>query len=203
MSIIDEALRRVQDSTGKAFATPPPAAPPQAPVARPQQPPQESRAPEPPPLVHSWQPSTPAAPTAGPQNGPLFAVVGAVLLLTVVLVIGGAFWIGRALNSNGRGVQVSIAAPNAPAEQPAPAEPEPKPAKSVRPRPAPKASGNQSTSLILSGIVEGLGEPYAVINGLIVAAGERVSNATLERIENGSVLLRRDDGREITLSVPR
>ena len=196
MSIIEEALRRMEDPSGKGSGAPPPAtappATPQASAVKVQQPSQPARAPEPAPRVHSWQPK-PSAPAraAGPQNGPWFAVVGAVLVLASMLAVGGAFWFGRTFSANGPlNADVAVATPAA--------------TRSARPRPAPETSRTtKSTSLVLSGVVEGLGEPYAVINGLIVAAGERVSNTTLERIENGSVLLRRDDGREITLRVPR
>lgn len=200
MSIIEEALRRVQDPLGKSPGVPAPAASPRPSAATPQQP----QTPEPAPRAHSWQPDAPA-PAAGSQNGPLLAVVGAVLVLTAVLVMGGAFWMGRMLHTtSGAGAPPAAiaAAPNAVAEPPAQAAPEAV-IRSPRPRPAPKAATEDPTSLVLSGIVEGLGEPYAVINGLIVAAGERVGNTTLEKIENGSVLLRRDDSREIVLRVPR
>ena len=55
----------------------------------------------------------------------------------------------------------------------------------------------------LTGIVEGLGEPYAVINGSIVAEGETVGNATLLDIGEGTVKLRLANGKDAVLRVSR
>jgi hypothetical protein len=46
-----------------------------------------------------------------------------------------------------------------------------------------------------------LGEPYAVINGMIVGVGEHVEGATLLEIANGEVRLRHGNGEETTLRV--
>ena len=169
-------------------------------------------------MAHPWQtaaPSSPAAPTLQPQTAPLTAVALAVLLLTTALIIGGALWIGRALATASRAgsaaVQVPIPSPPATVlVEPQPqAEPEPEettPARPERPWNAPWASthaGADKPGLVLSGVVEGLGDPYAVINGLIVAVGERVGDATIEQIAKGSVTLRHDDGRQTILRVPR
>jgi hypothetical protein len=141
---------------------------------------------------------------------PLAAVALAVLALTAALVIGGAFWMGRTLatttphadrapapaSSHAQAPTVSDAKPPAPAE--------PQAEETARPRRAPAhAEAPDPSGLVLSGIVEGLGDPYAVINGLIVGVGERVGDATLEQIAKGSVTLRHDDGRETVLRVPR
>ena len=204
MSIIEEALRRVQD----------PLLPPakKAPAPAPDRP----AAPERRPVAHPWQqaaPSSPAASTLQPQTAPLTAVALAVLLLTTALIIGGALWIGRALSTaprdGGAPVQAPIASPPAPAfvefQRPIEPEPEPeeaKPAHPKRPRSTPRVNAG-TPGLVLSGVVEGLGDPYAVINGLIVTVGERVGDATLEQIAQGSVTLRHDDGRQTILRVPR
>ena len=51
--------------------------------------------------------------------------------------------------------------------------------------------------------MEGLGEPYAVINGSIVAEGETIGEATLLTIAEGTVTLRLADGKETLLRVER
>jgi hypothetical protein len=51
--------------------------------------------------------------------------------------------------------------------------------------------------------VEGEGESYAVINGAIVAVGDRLGEFTLIDITNGAARLRRADGAETVLRVPR
>jgi len=53
----------------------------------------------------------------------------------------------------------------------------------------------------LTGIVEGSGEPLAMINGMVLGIGDRVEGATLLEIANGSVRLRRADGNETVLQV--
>jgi len=65
------------------------------------------------------------------------------------------------------------------------------------------AQHSQTQNPVLSGVVEGLGEPYAVIDGMIVGVGEQVNGATLDGITNGTVTLRRSDGSVLTLSVRR
>ncbi len=68
---------------------------------------------------------------------------------------------------------------------------------------ASSVSPKTETDLTLSGIVEGLGEPYAVINGMIVGIGDQVKNVTLVAIEHGKAKLRQADGSEIILHVTR
>jgi len=63
--------------------------------------------------------------------------------------------------------------------------------------------GLPTRRLVMSGIVEGLGKPYAVINGKIVTVGEQIEDATLLEIADGTVRLRRSDGQELALRVPR
>ena len=186
MSLIEEALRRIQDpllTKHAAHASAPP----------------ELKT-EPPPAVHSWQttPSPfPLPPAATPSVNPLLAVSFSVLALTAVIVIGGAFWIGHRVVMQPTPVVISE-----PPDRPKPSERRAAPVvQPVAPTPeTPAVSGN---GLTLSGIVEGMGESYAVINGLIVGVGEQVDGATLLEIASGTVRLRRENGREIVLSVPR
>ncbi len=56
---------------------------------------------------------------------------------------------------------------------------------------------------MLTGIVEGRGKPYAVINGMILGVGEQLGGMTVETIANGSVTLRQADGRQTLLRVQR
>ena len=192
MSIIEEALRRVQDPLL------PPATPSPAPA------PNRPAAPEHPPATPPWQgaPTRPAIPTFQPQMAPLTAVALAVLLLTAALIIGGAFWMGRVLTATPTATPRDDTPPVQASVTP------PTPTLEAKPANPPLASSahhaNASgTGLVLSGVVEGLGDPYAVINGMIVGVGERVGNVTLEQIAQGSVKLRHDDGRQTTLRVPR
>ena len=103
MSIIEEALRRAQD--------------PQAPKAqRPQPAVTEQQAPERQPTAHSWQaaPPSPTAPSTVFQTAPLTAVAVIVLILSVALVVGGAFWMGRTLATRPRAQTTSAPAAVAP-----------------------------------------------------------------------------------------
>ena len=56
---------------------------------------------------------------------------------------------------------------------------------------------------VLSGVVEGAGEPYAVINGTILGVGEKIADATLIEISDGAVRLRQADGRDTVLRAAR
>ena len=152
MSIIEEALRRAQDPlTPKA--------------QQPQAAGTEQQAPESRPAAHSWPaaPSSPAAPSTVSQTAPLTAVAVAVLMLTVALVVGGAFWMGRTLATQPRAQATPTPATPALSQPAAPAAGTPQP---DRPRMA-ETKKEPRASLVLSGLVEGQGESYAVINGLI------------------------------------
>jgi hypothetical protein len=192
MSLIEEALRRVQDPRAQ-HATP----------AAPQAPPKTPPAPEPP--AHSWSPSAalPATATAAPAVNPMLAVALTVMALTALVIGGGMFWMRRA---------VGAGAATAPAETSPAAQAE----RRIAPEPAVEVEGPKAQPPIampwgktpaeefaLSGVLEGPGESYAVINDLIVGVGERVGNATLVKIANGAVTLRRENGSEIVLRVPR
>jgi hypothetical protein len=184
MSIIEEALRRAQGQSAPGA--------PQTPAS---QLPKPAPSPDTRP-AHSWQPTPAASPETGLRAAPLNLVALAVLLLTAALVIGGAFWMGRALPraSAARGATAGLAAHTA----------SPAAAKTAAARPpAKRRTGTVSTAIVLSGVVEGVGESYAVINGEIYGVGERIGDATLGQIANGAVTLRHDNGRETVLRVPR
>ena len=196
MSLIDEALRRLQDPLiPKTPQSPPSSAPPQQPTQH-----------EPPSSVHSW----PVKPVPIPVETPLpasslfkanslLAVALAVLVLTVILIVGGAFWMGRALQTQGQTAPMTSAPPpDAKLEMPQDSTP-------TRSLPSPKRKvlpPSDTDRFTLSGVAEG-GAPYAVINGTIVGVGEHIGDATLLEIVNGAVKIRRADGTETVLRVPR
>lgn len=87
-----------------------------------------------------------------------------------------------------------------------PPGPESRPAPPMRsPIRPPRGDSRRPTSpfFVLSGVVEGFGKSYAVINGEIVRVGEQVGDATLVEIAQGSVRLQLSDGREIVLRMSR
>ncbi len=195
MSLIEEALRRAKDP----FIQPPPTpTPPKAPAKTP-----KAQKPDQPQPVHSWIPAlAPPQTNSGTSlpsrvSFPLMGVAAVVLCLALALLIGGIRWMWRTapqrLSGSAPTVQHATTAAieqtrlpaNVPSTTASTQEPGPKPA------------------LALSGIVGGLGQPYAVINGTIVSEGERVGTATLVEITKGAVRLRRDDGTDLVLTVPR
>jgi len=60
------------------------------------------------------------------------------------------------------------------------------------------ASTPQPTAppFILNGVVEGVGEPFAIINGSIVHLGERINGATLVAVGGNRARLRRENSSE-------
>ncbi len=178
MSLIEEALRRIQDPSipkGGATATP----------QNPQAPAQE------PPPAHSW-PTAPASPTATSPQTPraLNAVAVAIVGLTAVLLLGGIIWLGRTRNGTASAPEPAPVA--APAQQAATPQ--------AAPTPVQKPAWQE---MVLSGIVVGVGEPYAVINGEIVGRGDRIGNATLLDIAQDSVTIQLPNGKETVLKIPR
>ncbi|MBI1992459.1 MAG: hypothetical protein HYS71_04415 [Candidatus Omnitrophica bacterium] len=55
--------------------------------------------------------------------------------------------------------------------------------------------------LVLNGIAEGVGAPYAMINGSVLGVGDRIGNFTLVEIVNGAARLREANGNETILRV--
>ena len=190
MSLIEEALRRVQDPLLQKSATAAPQAPPKKPAATPE------------PPAHPWPMGSQFPSPAAPPVNPLLAVTLTVLALTVLVVVGGALWMGRAI---GTAPVPAQPAPAVPAESRAESPGLTLQAEAPKSQPLiamPWAKGTEP-EFTLSGVVEGPGESYAVINDLIVGIGEPVGNATLVRIAEGAVTLRRENGSEIVLRVPR
>ena len=190
MSLIEEALRKVQQplpGDGSKQPAKQPAA--QAPASAP------SPAAE--PVIHSWSAaSAPAAPKAArPRRWswpltvprPLPAAAGAVAL-AALLVAGGVFWLGRMTGA--RTVRMKS---------------KPGPVAAGAPAPSPSAVLQQTAheDLVLSGVVVGVGDPYAVINGQILAVGDKIAGATVLNITPSVVSVRLENGREGELRVPR
>jgi hypothetical protein len=118
----------------------------------------------------------------------------AILGLTAALIFGGAIWMWRTMTAG-----------QTPVPSQTVAEERGSPATETQPAPAPTASATGATApaFHLTGIVEGLGEPYAVINGSIVAVGDAVGTATLVEIGQGAVTLRLADGKETVVRAAR
>lgn len=214
MSIIEEALRRLQDPLLHTAQKPNTEAPvPVKPV-------------EPKP-IHPWP--TAAAPTPAPTPLPysstlLVAAVAAIILSSLAVLAGGAWWLGH-LSRPTSTASSTIPAPTLAAMPAIPRPPQPAPsarsqdvapttgqAQSERPMsavehpPVPATIhpiANLSDELVISGLVVGGGESYAVINGAIVAVGDQIGDFTLVEITNGAARLRRTDGSEVALRVPR
>jgi len=181
MSLIEEALRRVKD----------PLVPPASATA---QKPRKAAVPQT-PTAHSWPPTPPPSPVPPAAATPttlLTMVTITILGLTAALIAGGAIWMWRTLNTGNAPLVSPLAAPAASGFPATNAPPEP-----------PAAAPEARPEFHLTGIVEGLGEPYAVINGSIVAVGETVGQAVLLDIGEGTVKLRLADGKETVLRVAR
>ena len=203
MSLIEEALRRVQDplrafeqKTSPSSSAPPATTPTQS------------------PSVHSWPTTSPIAtpsptPSTHPSNVVVFVAL-AVLFFTAVLIVGGAVWMTRTFgekSSAGMG-SPPVSAPTSGAPSASPSmldrrEPTQGQRNQMLSTESPTPTNRHNNTFMLSGVVEGVGEPYAVINGTIVGVGDTISGATLLEIDKGSVTLRDPNGNTTVLRVPR
>ena len=219
MSLIEQALRRVQDPLIPKQDPPPEAAQHKA-----------SKRGTPQGSAHSWSAAqSETAPLLSTTNL-LLSITVAVLTLTGLILLGGAFWMGRSTSIGTTAVNTqSAAVPTA--SKPAPTKPiirTGKPgtleAATIVQAPTPRKRSTASRianipliaipwakrpakkeeiPLVLTGVVEGMGDPYAVINGMIVAEGDRVADMILVEIANGAVRFRRMDGTETTVRMVR
>lgn len=189
MSLIDEALRRVQDPLA-AKELPP--APPQAP-----------KAPNPPPIAavpgkknapaHSWRVEPSAKKKA--ENGvgsPRPRFLG--LSFTLLIAIAVLSWLVAALNFRPINWRGNSASKSQHSTADAGKDQSPGPAPAVDPRPS---------AYQITGVVVGVGEPYAVINGQILARGEIIGQAEVVKIAQNAVTLQLPDKTQIVLKVPR
>ena len=199
MSLIEEALRRIGETPPSqprpvpspapaAIAPPPPVAPP-------------------PPASAAKQPAPPAAPVSAPEMAPssppasstnlwlgfvVTAAVSACLLILGLMV--GVWWNARIARS------VAHVA-NGPASAPATVTPPIAPPVVIVTTES-KASlfkhSPSMPSLALNGVVEGVGEPFVIINGRILRLGETIEGATVLEIGDQWARLRWAD-QEVTL----
>ena len=182
MSLIEEALRRVQQPLPGEQTRPQ-----QKPSAVQTPPPAAAPAEAPP--AHSWEttasPEPPSVPRPAAAPPTVVLVATAVLVVAILMFSGGVFWLGR-MSSSAKSLRAKTprAAPAAAASAPAQVH-------------------DGQTYLVLSGVVIGVGAPYAVINGEIVAVGDSIGGATVQEITSNAVLVGMDDGRQATLRVPR
>ena len=191
MSLIEKALRRVKDPMLPPASTT---------VEKPRtgSPSQE------PPTAHSWSTtpvSSPSQPAAASPITPLTLATLAVLGLTVALIVGGSVWMWRTFNAGTPVAKAPMSSDAAPAPMTAAV-----PDLATRSDPSARsrsAAASTPPEFHLTGVVEGSGVPYAVINGSIVGVGETVGNATLLGIAEGMVTLRLADGKETVLRVER
>ena len=178
MSLIEEALRRVKE-----------------PIPGPQ----DAGA----PAAHSWpvapSRSIPQQPAVARSSQNSLAIVAMTVLgLAALLLIGGMAWM--LVRNTAQPFVIAQPSSSVSSTLQAPAEDAPLAPSVSR---SLTASGNAQGNLVLSGVVEGLGEPYVVINGMIVGVGDRIADAVVVAIQHGAVTLRRSDGSVTTLRVPR
>lgn len=187
MSLIEEALRRTQEKPKVS--------------ERPQAPPSH------PPIQHHDAPlpatSPPSLRQPPQQQAPSRS--GERLGLVLIGLIGLAFWMARGRISLPRGsmappiVQPQRAAhvtvPGQAVERPVQQPPAiaatptavPEPIKTAR---EPMGFQRPPPQLQLNGVIEGSGEPLALINGSLVRLGETIEGATLLEVKEGSARLR-------------
>lgn len=180
MSLIEEALRRVQNPQLPKSA---PAAP--APPAAAPQKLQE------PPQAHPWPLTVVSAPPARQPKAAAPKSFTPLVTVLAVMALGG--WLASAawFASHPRTSRLPASAAVVPAAS--------KPAPLLMFAPV----VTSPAALTLTGVVVGSGEPYAVIDGRIVGLGEPVGDGMVEQITPQHVTLRLPDGQEQILKVPR
>jgi hypothetical protein len=161
MSLIEEALRRLNDPLLKETAPPTPAG-----------------APAP---AHPWQvsPQTPSGsrPRALTAN-PLQLVALSIGVLTTTLLIGGAFWLGRILSGASTQAAAVSAAATAQETVPPPQEPEPKLTGIV--------VGGGAPYAVINGTIAGLGDQVGAFRLQEIVEGA----VTLRRDDGTELVLR-------------
>ena len=175
MSLIEDALRGLQNPNLPQVPYPqgPDAVPPAAPHPSPPIPPASSRAPQ------------PAA-----VSSRMRVVVGAAVLAAIALLLSAQAARRKSLTPHDAPTPQAQVGQSSPV--PAPSEP-------VAPIPEPPTQPRYT----VTGIAEGGTTPVVVVNGQIVAIGDRVDGARLVDIRGGAAYLRTDDGEDVTLRIPR
>lgn len=195
MSLIEEALRRVQDPSPKteeqrASAT---ISSSEAAVSVPVEPPPQPRV-----EAHSWSTASPMAESASAEPARSLSTAQATLLMAVLIVAIGSWGMGQSRSTPAPAASVTPAAPAA-RRHPMPQQPAP----TIRPADGPSVPAARAQGeLQLSGIVVGGRTSYAVINGSIFTVGDSVGELTLTKVTRESATLRRSDGTEVVLRIP-
>ncbi len=192
MSLIEEALRRIQSAP---------------------HPPTSQSAPAPAPIPTLAPPEFPAPVAPLPstaQDRPDPWIGFSLAWVAVALVVGGcvaaAFWMYRVMTLTTPAV-VSLPA-KSPSPQSAASAATSRvvvaslPMNALSRPDSPSSQPPAKPALMLNGIVEGVGEPFAIINGEIVHLGERVEGATLISVGENTAKLRRAD-EEVVLRTTR
>ena len=164
MSLIEEALRQVQDVSPPSSRTPSPASLPRPPISAP------SRA-----------SSQPAART---PSGMLAAVVASLALIGLL----GAAWLAGAVWRQANPSHPELS------ESPAPIPPSPATSAMRRSpfsaQPARVAPASAPMAFVLNGIMNQGGEKVAIVNNTIVQTGDLVDGARVLEVRSDSVWLR-------------
>jgi len=173
----------------------------------------------PPKPVHSWSPAPPKlnAPAAPTSGNPLVAVTVASLTLTVALVVGGAFWLGHALGDR---QPVSLPSPLliTTSSRPDPQISTHSPQPIIHSTPAYNETAELAFSrselsiatqiepfaeLVVSGVVVGAGEPFAMINNKIIGIGESIDEITVVEIQQDAILVKNQQGNTKLIRISR
>ena len=181
MSLIEEALRRIEE-TGASRAAQAPAVP-AGPAALPASAPTASPAPASAAPRSAAPPVTASPPTEAPGLSPwigLGIVMGAGVFLLIIGLGIGVLWNAKILRATPP-LEVKHAAVVAPARvAPIAVSLPPSPAPAVAPKPWSRAPA--MPTLELNGVVQGVGEPFAILNGRIVRLGETIDDAMLVEV---------------------
>lgn len=195
MSLIEEALRQIEANQPQSVATkraPAATAPPSPPVA--EAPAKAVAVP-----VTGPQPEIDGEPRGlAPWVGILAALGGSALLVLVGLTLG-ALWTSRASRSTAAPTVTPISAPTEPATVAASVPPIQR--ARTRPRRTP-AAVMKLPELRLSGTVEGVGEPMAIVNGNVLRLGESIDGAVLVEVRGDTARFRWRDEEFSVKTVP-
>lgn len=183
MSLIEEALRRVQGPASPEIEKAPSSQP-----AGSQQ--KTASTPSAAAPAHSWPTAEPDAPKSKPRKETVrtFNPNWISFLVIAVLLGSAGSWFAQLA-----------------ARKPAPLQPAAAPMahSTLAPAQAPKKIPSANSAFVLSGVVIGEGESFAVIDGKILAVGETVEGAVIQEITANRVKLKLANGSEKILQVPR
>ena len=188
MSLIEEALRRVQDPIA---GNKPPASGQTVPKNQSPPTPAAEKTAE---TAHSWKVDAQPKDSA---NRSLVLLTASLVTAASVLWILGFLFIKPAYKFKPAVIEAPIESSKAAVAS----GPEASPA--LKNTAAADAAENAVKQFKLSGVVIGKGEHYAVIDGRIVSRGESIEGETVIEISESSTVLQRADGTQTVLRVPR